>query len=81
MIKLNTLRKVAGIAVLFISMNMLTSCNGCSNPGSNDTGTSDGNEANGDTDGSPRPGGNENSGSTQDSDTRSGTTGGNSSDN
>jgi hypothetical protein len=57
------LRSVMLMAVLFSGSNLLSSCNSCNRPSSNESGTATGQQANGDNSATERPGANEDSGS------------------
>jgi hypothetical protein len=56
-------RNVMVMAVLFTSLNLLSSCDSCNRPSSNESGTATGQQANGDNSATERPGANEDSGS------------------
>jgi len=70
----STLRSILIVAVLFGGMNLFSSCDGCSrSSGTNNEGTETGNSANGESRGSEQPADNENSGSTEGTNSSSGT--------
>jgi len=72
---LNTIaRSLLLASVLTISLNLFSSCDGCSrSSGTNNEGTETGNSTNGDTRGSEKSGENEGSGSTEGTNSSSGT--------
>jgi hypothetical protein len=67
------LRQLFIIGMITGSMAFFSSCDSCSREGSNSQGTQDGNTANGQTDGTQKPGDNQNSGSTEGTNSSSGT--------
>ena len=69
------LKRTLLVVIMVSGLTITSSCDSCNRPngGSNDSGTGAGKEANGDIDGSARPADNEDSGSTEGTNTSSGT--------
>jgi hypothetical protein len=66
--------KILFIAMIITgSLNLFSSCDSCSREGSNSEGTEAGNRSNGQTDGTQKPGDNKDSGSTEGTNSTSGT--------
>ena len=66
-------RLIFAAIVLSVGINLFSACDSCSREGSNSAGTEAGNTSNGQTDGTQKPGDNQDSGSTEGTNSSSGT--------